>query len=206
MASPDGLARLVADSPQISALPWTDEGDRWAELLFCALYQLRKANPLGTRQAVHVILGLGLGRPDRLASLSQHEASAIGLALSNSGWPSNQIVPAIDLLAALAGRVKSKGKVQRLLREAAESLRDTLEKAFASPAISEAKLRSIIGHWLQNVCNLPLVIADEDLNELASQLGMTVSQLYEAADEIDLNFCALDDLAMAKKAAARADE
>lgn len=192
----DFLHAQLSESPPMGP-HWPDEHARWTELIFCTLFQIRPLDAGATRHAVDVARDLQLLEPSLLRDLVSNpdERIALALILSRAGWQEAEVDRGLTLLTAVAKALDAySGKPQRLLRDASISFRDAVVSKFEQAGRLDPTFKAAVGHWLQNTCNLPLSIDDEAVSKFAAASGLTLEQLIEASDNLDLNVGALDDL------------
>jgi hypothetical protein len=176
-------------------LPWADEEARWAELVFCVLFQDHQKDAAATRYAVGIAQDLGLLDPARLKEPSQSERATFEFILSQAGFSTSQIEQAFRSLKLCASAMDGfAGKPQLLLRRAAEAIRESIVAEFVRAGMLEDGMRAAVGHWLQNTSNLPISIDDHVVASFAEAHGFTVAELIQAADETGVNIAVLDDL------------
>jgi hypothetical protein len=157
------------------------------------LYRARNNDPEGTRQAIITACGLGGDDAADLAGSTEDNSLIWKRALSVGRWPDAAIGDALVALSELGVAVAAQGRLQKLLRKTAETMRDNLvsELGFAS---NEALGRATVGRWLQNTYNLPLTFEDSSLAELAGSPGFALEGLVEAAEQLGVNPTVLNDL------------
>jgi hypothetical protein len=86
------------------------------------------------------------------------------------------------------------GKLQRYLRRHAKAMRDDLTQAFGNDALAKPKLQYAITHWLQNAFGLPISLQSEAVAEFCKEEDVTIEQLWQAADQLDINLAIVDDV------------
>lgn len=194
-SSTELLVSKLTEAPDVMNLPWADEGERWSELIFCLLITVREIGAADTRQAIAVMSSLDLIAPHRLASMEATERAIFERALSTAGWTEAEIAAGTELVVHAASVVaRIFGIPQLMLRRAAESMRDILVEDLSDGAPAGTDIRTAVGHWLQNTCNLPISVRDKEIDRFARVHGLTAGELTAAADELDLNLAVLDDV------------
>ncbi|WP_034271282.1 hypothetical protein [Haloechinothrix halophila] len=202
----EDLERLMHfHAGELAELPWWQEGDRWAELVFCLINAhycgvLADASPEDVAEASRAITdtlsNIGLIEPAELAKAAEREQERTVLiwVLGRYLDPSDAIDSLIDLLTHTA-RVTTErydGKIQRLLRAKGEELRDELAAMFDTT--NGPTMRQAAALWLQNVANLPVWVDDGGVRTFCEGRGYPMTELEQAADEIGLNLALLDDI------------
>jgi hypothetical protein len=180
-------------------VPWSGEHERWLELLFCLAHRQRPREAALTRHTIGILNDLGLLSPSDLA--------APDYATCQSGLLCHAVLTRYGLTATSATHViatwcraavvvgeTAGGKVQRILRTAGERLRTELAAVFSGIDLSPREINLAIGHWVQNVTSLPISLRDASLIAASEAQGFTLDALVGAADELNLNLAALDDL------------
>lgn len=186
--------------------PWLSESMRWNELVFCVLLRCGSASAPRTRGAIAVLDQLSLLTPISLERLDADapEGVTFSYVLHRAGFSTNDAARAMRVLATMAHTVNAKyrGKLQKLIREHAERLRESLVADFASGQFDPAQLQEAIGHWLQNGFGLPVSLRSEAVSAFCDEAGCTLDALIEAADDLDLNIGFVDDMIASERASA----
>jgi hypothetical protein len=190
----------------LAPVPWASETDRWAELVFCVLNAFVADDPARCRRLVDTLGELGLTEPATLAEAGNPSGThhvVVSYALARYGFTESDAQRAIRLLAQLAGVVGERygGKIQRYLRQQAERIRDDLVASLAVGSDSETELHVGITLWLQNAVNMPLSVADKNVDEFCDRHGVGLEELEKVADEIDFNVALVDDIIRLDQAA-----
>jgi hypothetical protein len=208
----DVLRSLLLEQWQAFAMPldqyrWPVERARWYELAFCLLFRLGQPQieADGARRVVNMLVDLRLldlqpladlcdedGEPD----LKHADADLMLRLLKRSGFTPAQASVAVASLCqtAFALRRRHGGKVQRYLRHYGQRMLDDLDNQFSFSHIGADDARHIFTHWLQNVLNMPLGLAEPEMKQLCQQFEISLDELVEIADELDLNLALLDDM------------
>ncbi len=191
--------------PELSEMPWASEDDRWAELLFCLLYEASgQADAAIARSAVATLRYLGLAT---LESLSGKDASGNGNGAEPTGEGAATVTEilrrhgfedpegAMRLLAHTASSVdKAWGQVQVFLYNHGQAMIDELAETIVSDDAPEDTVRASAALWLQNTLNLPVMVERPAITSLRRRFDVSVDELMDAADKVGLNVAILDDL------------
>lgn len=192
-------------SPEQYQWPW--EIARWHELVFCLLLRLGQPELDAdmARSLTNMLADLDMLRIETLAGLAPegeepdftHPDLALMLRLlERSGLHPARARAAVTTIcqAALGLQKRHGGKVQRYLRRYGQQMLDELGEHFSFSSMSEEDTRYAFTHWLQNVLNIPLALSEPAVEKLCKKLGVTVDDLVEVADGLDLNLALLDDM------------
>jgi hypothetical protein len=184
---------------QLENLAWVSEADRWAELVFCLISQCTPQGPEASRKAIGMLQDLALLVPAQLAALENEDdedAIVIARVLKRHGFKPDEARTVVRLISHVAGWVtrEYEGKVQRYLRQRAEAMRDELVKAFSNDTLCDERLRYGVTLWLQNALNLPLSLEHDAVKQFCQDNGMTITELQNASDALDVNLALIDDL------------
>ena len=76
----------------------------------------------------------------------------------------------------------------------AEKMIAELQKTFQFSTLDANQSRYAIAFWLQNVANLPVTLQDNSIKKFTEIHGLSGKQLFDAADEMDVNVALVDDL------------
>lgn len=201
------LAIASRHEEELTTLFWASEKDRWTELLFCVLNAFLD-DPVRARELVATLAGAGLTEPDVLAQAGAPGAesgAALRFILGSQLVEPADVTRAAGLLTRIASVTENRfqGKLQRYLRRQGELMRDDLAGMFGDAGQPEgeqpaAELRLGLTHWLQNACGIPISVQDSSIQRFCEQRGVTVTQLADAADEIDFNLALVDDVIKAE--------
>lgn len=183
----------------LAAYAWASEDDRWAELVFCLLHQCSEQEPELTRAAVAALRSLCLidvGKMIHLSNTTHENSVVLAYVLRQHGFSTDSVELACRLLAHVANVVQQNygGKIQRYLRRHGEVMRDELVSAFGSASLDKSRMEYAISHWLQNVLSLPISLQNDAVVEFCQKRGVGPQDLWQAADELDLNLAVIDDL------------
>ncbi len=187
--------------PELADMPWASEDDRWAEFVFCLLYEARGRDDAAiTRNAVVTLRYLGLVTIDVLSSVGDGEkrddrAAAISEVLRSHGFADEAAEKAVRMLVEAATNVdKTWGKLQVFLYNHGQSMLDDLATNLSSAALPEDDLRAAGALWMQNTLNIPVFVDHPAVESLRQRYGATVDELMDAADQAGINLAILDDL------------
>ena len=186
---------------------WLWETSRWHELVFCLLLRLGQpeleiglarslVNMLAALEMLRVETLAGLALADEGPNFTQPDLILMVRLLERAGLNPEKARVAVTTLcqAALGLQQQHGGKVQRYLRHYGQHMLDELGEHFFLSQMRNEDVRYAFTHWLQNVLNMPLPISDPAVGEFCKEQGVTVDELVQAADELDLNLALLDDL------------
>jgi len=175
---------------------WASEGDRWAELVFCLLCQVRNEEPEATRAAVDLLNLLGLLDVPVLARMEGEDAAILKRVLRSHGFTAADAARGEALLRAIAQRTtrRFQGKVQRVLRKHGERMRQEFTRAFAGAGLSETALEYALSQWLQNALSLPISLENDAVRAFCKAQRVRLADLVECADALDINMALVDDL------------
>lgn len=181
---------------RLPAYAWASEATRWTELVFCLLRQCVKGNSNGAREATDILAGMGLLDVNTLATLANDDARFFAQILIRCGFSNTEAKRGIGVLTSVATSVKANysGKIQRLLRKHGEKLRDEMTATFREAGLARAELKYAVTHWLQNALSMPISLESDAVRRFCVENRVTVSQLVETADTLDVNVSLIDDL------------
>jgi hypothetical protein len=179
---------------------WENEQDRWHELAFAAIVETSGLSVSQSRRVTNGLIELNLLDMGTLAAAGKSgdmvaKLPAIAESLRVAGAAQASIQNTITVLVDLANGIqKSFGKVQKLLRSAAEQLLNTLNKSVHIRSIDDAQKGRILTLWLQNVAEMPLSMTSGDpaIAAFCQDHGISVKDFVDIADEADLNLPILD--------------
>jgi len=182
---------------------WPRETDRWKEFVFCALHWAGQPalSAATARRLTQALDELGLVTIDSLGVEADPERAPMDRylleqLLGRVGVSPKRAHAVITVLCqvACALRRNHAGKMQRCLRAAGQRMLDGLveEYGLAEPSLEGS--RTILTHWLQNVCNMPLPLRDEKMLTCCMQMDVSPEEVLAAADDLDLNTALVDDM------------
>jgi hypothetical protein len=118
--------------------------------------------------------------------------------LLESGFSKEEALRGLNTLreAAIGLETHFNGKIQRYLRHYGELMLKEMPDWFKFSELDDTNARSAFTYWLQNVANMPLSLADENLRSYCEQHELDPEQLFAAADDLDINLAFIDDLAV----------
>ncbi|MEO8591047.1 MAG: hypothetical protein ABI432_16835 [Flavobacteriales bacterium] len=197
MAVAEKLKALYAE--HVDDLPmhaWAFEQDRWAELVHSLLDRSRGHGAEQTRHAVEVLQSLGLIDIPRIASASKEDRTLISSVLVNTGYTrtESELGTRTLISAAKALNEACGGKVQRILREHGERMRDELVSTLGAVPLDKGQLRSAITYWIQNTMSIPISLESDVVKKFCKANKITMTQLIASVDELDANVALVDDL------------
>ena len=197
-------ARALA--PSLNIYQWPVETARWHELVFCLLFRIGQPQIQAdrARAMTQVLDDLNLLDISSLAgamaekgnNLEHPDMILMHTLLERMGMTPDQSQDA-TLTIAQAARVlaeRHNGKVQRCLRQYGQQILNHLSEQFSFDRIPSDQARLALAHWLQNTTNMPIELAEPDVIEFCQRAGITLEEMTEVADEIDLNLALLDDI------------
>ena len=181
---------------------WEDERDRWHELAFAAIAVMSGLSIDQSRRVANGLIELNLLTMAGCLDASKNGGAvsrlpAVAEALRVAGSSNAAIEKTIRVLIDIAVGVEhSFGKLQKMLRSAAEQMLKTLNDSIATPTIDESRKGQIFTMWLQNILEAPLSMthADPTLVDFCERHHVSVHDLVEIADEADINLPVLDSL------------
>lgn len=202
------LKTLLFDSfisPQVRELAWPSELDRWYQLVFALLAQVFVPPKEDLGMLVSYLGNLGHLQVEKLAQIdlaaggvdsSAEEAGRILTILQEHGYSEVDARRALTLLSQVACGLEAHygGKVQRYLRSYGEAILADLPKIFSMTGFSDEEVRHMFAGWLQSVTNMPLSLENQKVEDFCQEHGITCADLYQAADNLDINFSIVDDL------------
>jgi hypothetical protein len=187
--------------------PWIRESTRWHELAFCLVARIiSREYPFAKAHEIIDLIGkLGFLDIERLTALGQpkgkvnwkHPDASFLLQLLEREGISTERARAIviTLVEAAAGLHKRyHGRIQQYLRKYGQKMLDEVKESFAFSALGEEDVRYAFTHWFQNVLNMPIPISHPSILRLCKEQKVTVEELVELADSMDLNLALLDDV------------
>jgi hypothetical protein len=184
--------------PDLDKYQWVVETDRLTELAFCFLTQCTEQDPKYARVAAINLQNLGLLDTYRLKSIKEFDKTAVVLSyvLSRHGFKEKEIEKSIEVLSNVSKVIEGKfdGKVQKMLREQGDVMRNSLMQAFSNNALAENELKYAVTLWMQNALSFPLSLENDAKRKFCRRKNISLEQVTEAADELDINVAVVDDL------------
>jgi len=198
------------DAQRILALHrWPNETDRWHELVHALLNPILPLSDLHVRAIVDRLAILELLDSSAWASASEHSTirQRLVAVLTAEGLERTVAERAAAVLAEAARSLARGygGKAQRCLRAVGEQALAMLGEAFDLPSLGKTASREALTVWLQNVANMPISLADESVIDYCNEQEVSLDELVQAADEIELNIAVLDDLVHSWRQSGRSD-
>jgi hypothetical protein len=176
---------------------WAHEGQRWQEFAHCLLEATLPLSSVKVRELTARLAFLGLLAPHAWKK-DEREATEARLraALESHGVSERKAAKAVAALGEAADILNKKfdGKVQKVLRAVGDDAMALLTHRFALKSLSDEEQRLAFTIWLQSVCNLPISGQESAIAEFCRAHKVTRDALADAADAMDLNLAALDDL------------
>lgn len=189
------LAEQLREYPGVLQMPWANEGMRWTELVFCVLYRVYP-DAAAARSIIALTAPFPLFNAQVLVEPTPEQRTVLEYLFQQAGWPAEFVAPALSALSAMASTLALEGGLTQILRREAEAMRDRIVTVFPNIG-GDNSARDIVTHWLQNTCNLPILLNTIELETFASRAGCSLQELVAASDSLDLNLAVLDDLALA---------
>jgi hypothetical protein len=185
---------------------WIWEVERWKELVFALLAKVARiseeevrdlVNQLETLELLDIATLASLGRNRTCLNLEHSNARHILELLQEKGLSETDAQRGLTAIceAALGLTEHYSGKVQRYLRHYGELMLRDLGKVFDFSTLNETEVKQAFIYWFQNVLNMPLSLTDESVEEFCKENHLTSEELFAAADELDMNFALVDDIA-----------
>jgi hypothetical protein len=190
---------------QLSDYAWASETSRWNELVIFLASQMCDLQEHDLRELVKYLSDLGHLEVEQLARINMtgdtidragEEASKILGAFGRKGLPEEQALKVLLPLCQMARTLSSDfgGKIQLYLRSYGETMLKDVPERFSLKGIDDAGVRRVFTRWLQKVVNMPVLLQDSVVAEFCEKNGLGVTELVEAADNIDMNVAIVDEL------------
>jgi hypothetical protein len=182
---------------------WEDERERWFELFFCTVWEVSGGSPDDVRRAVTALGDLQLLELKDLAEcvagdsvdLSRPPAATLTTLLTANGVQREAAGRAVSAYCLLARRLRERhGKLQLLLRTYGRTLLHELTDMMAASGLESDSKERIATLWLQNALEMPVALSDSYVKRFCDERRCTLDDLIRAADELDINVAAVDDL------------
>jgi hypothetical protein len=188
-------------------LPWSWEMSRWYELVFCILVRLGEPEvDASTAWALtSTLVDLDLLDVETVAEatdegqqpdFSDPELDLLLRLVERFGFSADKARAAVTAIfeAALSLNERHDGKVQYYLRAYGEHMLAELRNHFQFSGLSEDDIQYIFAHWLQNVLNMPVVLAHPAMDQICDEFDLEAQDIVDVADDLDLNVALLDDI------------
>lgn len=185
---------------------WIWEVERWKELVFSLLTKVVKISEKEVRDLVNNLEELellditalsALFREHTRPDLEAPNARRILGLFQEKGLSEADAQRGLTVIceAALGLKAHYSSKVQHYLRHYGELMLHDIEKTFRFSVLDETEVKQAFTYWLQNVLNMPLSLTDENVEEFCKENNLTIEELFAAADELDMDFALVDDIA-----------
>jgi hypothetical protein len=196
---------LAQYADEVPSPLWLNEHYRWLELLVCLLFACGGQGGQRARRTVSLLDELGLLEVPSLAKLGE-AAEERGLEdgqlalmrqiLQRVGLADDDAAEFLQLITGLAQDVmkRHQGRIQLYLRRHGERMLADLRADFPSLPASDGHIRRAFVIWLQNALTLPVFLDNASSRRFCEAVGCTMEELYQAADELDINAALLDDI------------
>lgn len=205
-------------APSLDVYQWPVETERWHELVFCLIFRIGQPQIQAerARRMTQILADLNLLEVNTLAeamaemgrTLEHPDIILMQILLEKMGMMPDQSRAAAMTIAQAAQVLKQKhnGKVQRCLRHYGQQMLNDLSDQFSFSQMPSDQIRLALAHWLQNTLNMPIELAEHEVIEFCQEAGITLQELAEIADEIDLNLALLDDIIVNTQVSFTAEE
>jgi len=191
------LTEMYRDTiPLLEEYQWEMEEDRWAELIVI-LFSGIGINPVVSKQAVDLLKGLNLLTPKDLEKIDDEQIAFICQVLLKAEMEIREAKLAAKALLKLSRLINAKwnGYIQKWLRSHGEKMVKELQTYLIRSGVESQEAKRIATLWLQNVCNLPLLLeGDPHIKNFCSKFKLTEAGLADILDELGLNACVAEDL------------
>ena len=185
-----------ATIPFLEDYPWEMEEDRWAELVI-SLFSGIGINPATSKHAVELLKELNMLVPKDLEEIKNGQIDFILKVFLKAGMNAGEAEACADALIKLSRVINNKwdGYIQKFLRGYGIRMVKELQGYLTHSGIETEQSKRIATVWLQNVCNLPILLeGDPHIKNFCSKFGLTEAALSGILDELGLNACLADDL------------
>jgi hypothetical protein len=185
-----------ATTPFLEEYPWEMEDDRWAELII-SLFSGIGIDPSISKHAVDLLKGLNVLTPKDLEEMKDGKIHFIHQVLLQAGMKADEAEASADALIRFSRLINNKwnGYIQKFLRGYGTKMVRELQSYLTRSGIESEQSKRIATVWLQNVCNLPILLdGDPHIRNFCSKFRLTETALVDMLDELGLNACLADDL------------
>jgi hypothetical protein len=176
---------------------WISEHDRWLELVFAIFASTSKSPEEQLRLLIRDLDALGLLSIDDEININNSQWITRCLEIATDcgveELASRRAVEAVSEVAA-ALRSGYGGKLQKLLRQQGEHIREEIQSILAVKSLEKSEFQYALTYWLQNVLALPVSLLDNSVMEFLKQHALTMEEVVEAADSLNINLAVVDDL------------
>lgn len=193
---------------------WASESSRWNALVSIVISHVCDLPDEDLRDITKYLSDLNHLDISQLAQIritgdsidrSDEQATKIIDIFRRMGVSEPHALRILLLLCQIASGLNSErfgGKVQRYFRSYGETILNDIHNLFSLNG-SDNEMRRIFVLWLQKVLNMPVLIQDAVVTEFCEKHGISVDDLLEAADNINLNVAIVDDLLQLESARER---
>jgi len=184
---------------------WVDEHDRWVELVFTILTQIIPLNHLEIRQIteklskesllnIKELSNINFRNPDELKNLDHFKnfREILNMHKIDETLINDCFITICETAEGISTNFS--GKIQKYIRSYGELLLSDIQNNFKFTLLNHDQIRNSFIYWMQNVLNMPISLNEDILVQFAEQNDITVEELYNEADNIDINLAVLDDL------------
>ena len=135
------------------------------------------------------------GKPPELDFYHPNSLRIITI-LEEGGFSHSEAMLGLTVMCEAASAISAQffGKIQFYLRGYAERMVNEAQTIFHFSLLNQNDIRYAFSFWLQNVLNMPLPLPDKDVESFSRANGLTSEQIFDAADEMDVNVAYVDDL------------
>jgi hypothetical protein len=205
-------------APSLDMYQWPVETERWHELVFCLIFRIGQPQIQAerARRMTQMLADLNLLEVNSLAEAMEEEGVnqehpdiiLMQTLLERMGMMPDQSRAAAMTIAQAAQVLKQRhnGKVQRCLRYYGQQMLNDLGDQFSFSQMPSDQTRMALAHWMQNTLNMPIELAEPEVIRFCQEAGITLEELAEIADEIDLNLALLDDIIVNSQVSLAAEE
>jgi hypothetical protein len=194
-----------AISNQLGVYEWASETSRWNELVAVLASEVCDRSKDDMMELTKYLADLGHLDIPKLAEIDvrgnkidreNEEAGKIIDAFKRKDLSEEQALKVLLPLCQIAKKLSSDfgGKIQLCLRSYGETMLREALALFPLQGISEDEARLIFTAWLQKVTNMPLLLLAPEVSEFCRKHEISIAELIEAADNIDMNVAIVDEL------------
>jgi hypothetical protein len=185
---------------------WPWEIHRWHELVFCILSVMAYPPILPSRSRILTYVFADLRLLD-IAPLARQASgqkrpeeermfeTVIGL-LVREGLEEETARHTVTTIAEAAAVIQTQhnGQIQKYLRGFGKQILEDAEQKFSFSKANQDQKRLAFTLWIQNVLNMPVGADIPAVRNLCKTFGVSVTELYDVADELGINLALLDDV------------
>jgi hypothetical protein len=186
---------------------WVNERARWAELIFCMLLRLNSniLQASDIRKVVGALWDLGYLEIETMVGFCDSKGKVDGSApgvvvlvdtLTKCGASAKQAERSVCAIWEAAKSVEKNfnGKIQQYLRGYGQQMMNEVRSHFELTQLNNDDVNFVFSHWLQNVLYVPIQLAFKDYVGLEDYRDLTLGDMIEVADELDINLALVDDI------------